>query len=656
MKAQAKALYIIRVIKVLFVLQAALLMVSSAYADTDIDTWSVLQEMVDRVPNRAVITLSEDLTALETDVALNIPAGKSLTLDLNGYTLDRNRKKRDIHGGSVIHIEAGAVLTLRDSVGTGIITGGDHDDGGGILNHGTLILEGGSVTGNTALHSGGGIANCGTMLITGGRVTGNTALEEGGGLFNHAKARLTMNSDIVFGNSAPKDQDIANDGAMTVIGIDGAETRIEDMPVIKRFMAQQAIIPTVALLIALLLAVWLDDYLGRDRKRGMVIIIALVFSLILQNYLDNRLSNEGAYNALRMPVTIYGYAVRPVLLAMFLYILKPEGHYRAVWALVAVNAAIYLTAFFSDVAFQFTVNGHFKAGPLRHTCTVVSAVLFGCLLCLTIRRFHPRRRKESWIPMLVTALIAGAVVMDVTVIYKDQPVSFLTVAIAISCVFYYIWLHLQFVREHEEALRAGQRIQIMMSQIQPHFLFNTLSTIQALCAKDPPMAIHAIERFGVYLRRNIEVLGQTELIPLTKELEHTRAYAEIEKLRFSNIHVDYDIQMIDIRVPALSIQPLVENAIRHGVRGRKEGRVAVSTRRAGNEDQIVIRDNGKGFDVSVVKEDGGAHIGIANVRSRLEQMCGGRLDIDSRIGEGTTIVMHIPISMTQSKQNTFLTV
>ena len=170
------------------------------------------------------------------------------------------------------------------------------------------------------------------------------------------------------------------------------------------------------------------------------------------------------------------------------------------------------------------------------------------------------------------------------------------------------------------------------------------------------MAIYAIERFGVYLRRNIEVLNQTELIPLAKELEHTRAYAEIEELRFSNIHVDYDIQVIDIRVPALSIQPLVENAIRHGVRGRKEGRVTVCTRRIGNEDQIVIRDNGKGFDVSGVKEDGGIHIGIANVRSRLEQMCGGRLDIDSRIGKGTTIVMRIPIAMTQSKQNTFLTV
>ena len=375
----------------------------------------------------------------------------------------------------------------------------------------------------------------------------------------------------------------------------------------------------------------------------MFIIIVLVFSLILQNILDNRLSVVGAYNALRVPVAVYGYAVRPVILALFLYIVQPGRRYRVAWALVILNAAVYLTAFFSDIAFHFTVVGHFKGGPLRQTCTVVSALLFAYLFYLTLWRFRPRERKESWIPILVTLIIAGAVVMDFTAIFDEPPISFLTIAIAISCVFYYVWLHLQFVREHEEALEAGQRIQIMMSQIQPHFLFNTLSTIQALCAKDPPTAIYAIERFGVYLRRNIEVLGQTELIPLAKELEHTRAYTEIEQLRFSNIHVDYDIQEINIRVPALSIQPLVENAIRHGVRGRKEGRVTVITRCVGSENQIVIRDNGKGFDASVIKQDGEAHIGIANVRSRLEQMCGGRLDIDSRLGEGTEITLHIPV-------------
>ncbi len=650
MKTHAKAISERGMLMLLYILAAVLFMVGTAKADTRIDTWAALQEAVNGAQNSSVITLTDDLTALETDVAINIPAGKRLTLDLNGHTLNRNRQKRDVHVGSAIHIEAGAILILRDSIGTGVITGGSHDNGGGILNRGTLIMEGGRVTGNTALNSGGGLANNGTMILMGGCVTGNNSQDQGGGVFNQAKARLSMDDDIVFGNSAPRHGDIANEGMLTIIGTENGEVYIEDMPVIKHFLVQQSILPCAILLIALLLAVWLDDYVDRTRKRGMVIIIALVFSLIIQNYLENSLSSVRMYNAMRVPVAIYGYAVRPVILAMFLTIVKPEGRYRVVWALVAVNALVYLTAFFSDIAFHFTVAGHFKGGPLRQTCTFISALLFAYLFYLTLRRFQPRQRKESWIPILVTALIAGAVVMDFNIVFDEPPISFLTIAIAISCVFYYIWLHLQFVREHEEALRAGQRIQIMMSQIQPHFLFNTLSTIQALCAKDPPTAIHAIERFGVYLRRNIEVLNQTELIPFTKELEHTQAYTEIEKLRFPNIRVEYDIQETNIPVPALSVQPLVENAIRHGVRGRKDGLVSVTTRRVGNEDLIVIRDNGKGFDVNTIKSNEGTHIGISNVRSRLEQMCGGALDIDSRIGEGTEVTLRVPISLESSKR------
>ena len=230
--------------------------------------------------------------------------------------------------------------------------------------------------------------------------------------------------------------------------------------------------------------------------------------------------------------------------------------------------------------------------------------------------------------------------MDYYIAYDEQPLAFLTIAIVISCVAYYTWLHLQFVREHEEALRAGQHIQIMMSQIQPHFLFNTLSTIQALCDTDPQTAIYAIERFGVYLRKNLEALNQADLIPLSRELEHTQAYAEIEMLRFSNIRVDYDIQARDFRIPALSIQPLVG----HGVRARDDGRVTVTVRRAVDENLIVIRDNGTGFDPGRIDEADESHIGIANVRSRLEQMCGGVPDIDSRIGEGTTVTMRIPVA------------
>ena len=138
-------------------------------------------------------------------------------------------------------------------------------------------------------------------------------------------------------------------------------------------------------------------------------------------------------------------------------------------------------------------------------------------------------------------------------------------------------------------------------------------------------------------------MNQTDLVPIAKELEHPRLYAEIEVLRFPNVHVEYRIEDDCFEVPALSIQPLVENAIRHGVRSKKDGLVTVSTLREAGAHVITVEDNGAGFDPDMQKaSDNGSHIGLENVRSRIEQMCGGTLTVKSRPGEGTAVTVRIP--------------
>lgn len=537
------------------------------------------------------------------------------------------------------------MLTLRDSGGSGVLTGGFHDNGGGVWNLGTLIMEGGCVTGNTALDSGGGVANYGTMVLTGGSVQGNTALRDGGEVFNEAKARLTVGGDVVIGNDEAKHSGIRNEGALTVIGAQNNEARIEDMPTLKHVIAHLSAIPIAVLLLALLLTVWLDAYLSAERKRVMGVIIVLVFSLILQNYMDNRLSLAEVYNALRIPVSIYGYAIRPVILVMFLYIVKPRGRYRVAWAMVGANAAVYLTAFFSNIAFYFSSNGHFHAGPLRHTCTLISAVLYAWLFWLTMRQFRPRQRRESWIPILVTALIGGAAIMDFTVAFIEQPVAYLTMAIAISCVFYYTWLHLQFVREHEDALVTGQRVQQMLSQIKPHFLHNALTLIIDLCDTAPQKAKEATVEFSRYLRGNMESIDRTGPISFEKELEHTKLYLDIEQMRFAgDLQVRYDIACTGFSLPALTVEPLAENAVRHGVREKPDGRgtVVIATRETPDGYEITVTDDGPGFDPDRLPEDGQMHVGIANVRERLRQIVDGSLEYRSAPGEGTAAIIRIP--------------
>lgn len=395
-------------------------------------------------------------------------------------------------------------------------------------------------------------------------------------------------------------------------------------------------------IIGLTFAVFVDPYIRKSDKRIMGIIILLVFGLIVQNVMGYMVDQKGTMPYVRTWIGIIGYIIRPVIIVLFCYIVNRGRSNRIAWMMIGVNALIYLTASFSPVAFSISENNEFQRGPLGYSCHIVSGILLAYLIFLTIRKYNRLKGAEMLIPLFNALLIVVSVFLDTFVDYRELSVTFLSVAVCNSCVFYYIWLHLQFVREHEEALKAEQRIQIMVSQIQPHFLFNTLSTIQALCLIDPQRAFDTTEKFGSYLRKNIDSLSRPNLITIAEELEHTRIYSEIEMIRFPNIHVDYDIRDTDFDLPPLTIQPLVENAIRHGVRIRDYGQITVSTDRTEQYHTIRIQDNGVGFDVDSIKEADTTHIGLRNVKERLETMCEGSMMIYSKIEQGTTIVIRIP--------------
>ena len=410
----------------------------------------------------------------------------------------------------------------------------------------------------------------------------------------------------------------------------------------EHYVESLAFLPMFALLLLLLFSAYLNYTIRTDLKKNMLLIIAVVISLVVQNYAEYRLAEGEVRWLARTLVSIYGYAIRPVILVLFMKLIAPDMRSAWAWVLVGVNAAVHVTALFSGICFRITETNHYMGGPLCNMCLYVSAILYACQFVMTIRIFHTHRHKETWVPVVVLAMITGAVFLDEHVGSLEQPITYLTLAIAISCVFYYFWLHLMFVREHEQSLEAEQRIQIMMTQIQPHFLNNTIATIRALCRTDAEKAGEVAEKFGEYLRDNLDSLGTVGLVPFRKELEHTRTYAEIEMVRFDNIHVLYDIQDDGFALPPLTVQPLVENAIRHGVRIREEGIVKVSSRRTGDGHEIIVWDNGIGFDTAKIDAADRTHIGIRNVRERIERISGGTMKVDSRIGEGTVVTITIP--------------
>ena len=407
-----------------------------------------------------------------------------------------------------------------------------------------------------------------------------------------------------------------------------------------------ALFPALTLLGLLAVIVTIDAYIRPDLKRTMRIIIAVVLSMVVQDHLEYRLMIGEPQPMARTLVAIYGYAVRPVALVLFMRMIAPQKRLWWAWALVGVNAAVYLTALFSDVCFHISHDNHYIGGPLSNTGFYVGAFLLICYITMAIRVFEPETRRETWLPVLMFELIIGALALDFNTYDFNYPITYLTIAIVIDCVINYIWLHLQFVREHEQALQAEQRIQIMMTQIQPHFLYNSLTVIQELCRSDPAQAEAATVQFANYLRGNMGALQTNAPIPFTQELEHTRQYLSLEKMRFEDkLTVRYDIQCESFVLPILTLQPIVENAVRHGVRGNPDGRgeVVIATRETPDSYEITVTDNGPGFDPEKQQRDqGSSHVGIQNVRQRLAQMCGGELTVKSIPGAGACVTIALP--------------
>lgn len=400
-------------------------------------------------------------------------------------------------------------------------------------------------------------------------------------------------------------------------------------------------VPLSIQLIGLCFAVYIDIYVEKKYKKALYTIVVLDAAIICQEYFDYLLRSMESPSPLRPYISFLGYALRPLIILLFCYIVYPEGKHRIANWLVIGNTIIYFVSIYTGIAFSIDENNVFVRGPLGFTCHIVSIVILLYLLFMAMKRHKTDSlANKLFLHFIIAAIFVGAI-CD---FYTELPISILTLSVTSSCILSYIWLHFQFVATYENALAEQQRVKLMTSQIRPHFLYNTLSTIQALCLVDPQKASETTEKFGTYIRHNINSINQPNLISLRKELEHTQIYVDIEKIRFPNIMVEYDIEEDDFLIPALSVQPMVENAIRHGIRGIDNGKVTVSAKKRDGEYQIIIKDNGVGFDVEKAFEADETHIGIRNVRNRVRIMCRGELTVNSAVGEGTEIIITIPIS------------
>lgn len=201
-----------------------------------------------------------------------------------------------------------------------------------------------------------------------------------------------------------------------------------------------------------------------------------------------------------------------------------------------------------------------------------------------------------------------------------------------------------YAREHQrqKELAARAELQLLRAQVRPHFIFNALNTIASQVHHDPDVADRMIVGLGTLLRRSLDHDDAME-VPLRDEIELARAYLDIEQARFEDrLEVEWNMESAaqDALVPSLLLQPLVENAVRHGLAPRAApGRLCISGRRRGSEVLLSVEDDGIGLPRQVIEG-----IGLATVRAKLARLYGPRQSflLEPRPGGGAAATVVLP--------------
>ena len=235
--------------------------------------------------------------------------------------------------------------------------------------------------------------------------------------------------------------------------------------------------------------------------------------------------------------------------------------------------------------------------------------------------------------------------------YMHYGISLVNLASCVSVILTFVAYMMDYTNEITDRERERERwisdekIRLLHNQVKPHFIYNAMTSIYYSLEEDTDKAKKMIKDLSGYLRGSLDVLDVRECIELKKELETVRCYLNVESIRFENqISFELDIKDTDFKVPAFSVQTLVENSLKHGLRKKEplEGKITLRTYYEDNMHTIQIEDDGVGFDVGILENQKGVHIGVVNTKKRLKLMCEGTLDIKSEIGKGTLITIRIP--------------
>ena len=405
---------------------------------------------------------------------------------------------------------------------------------------------------------------------------------------------------------------------------------------------------------------------SRWHKRFFVFLFATIM-LLTAVILCELLIYENPSMTTAEKIAIYlEYLLIPLPMPVFtVYLLnscrkswQKSGLFHAVIATWCLFFLLLGAAQFTTFLYYVTDDNQFCRGPW-HPLLMAAMVMPMLINISGVVRLRGKLQPQYFAAFLIYLLPLSATLIIHTFFYSPELV-FAGITLSALSMFVIILFHQieQYVRQQREI--SHQRASIMVLEMRPHFIYNAMMSIYYLCAKNPRKAQQVTLDFTTYLRKNFTAIASTDTVPFSEELEHTRAYLAVEQVQFEDgLVVDYDTPHKEFRIPPLTLQPIVENAIKHGMDPECTPlHIFIRTRQTEAGNEIIVEDDGSGFAVLGDAEqiesdplggkakrdflDGEPHIALTNIRHRLSMMCDGKMTIQPREGGGTVIKVTIP--------------
>lgn len=383
-------------------------------------------------------------------------------------------------------------------------------------------------------------------------------------------------------------------------------------------------------------------------SRTFLLVALVLFAMCIASSLERWAVQSPDRYEVRVAASVVHYVLQPLVIYLEIIVLLPplcEKKRRALLALpLVINAVIYLMAPFSGhMVFWYESDYTFQRGPLGSSVYIVTFIYLALLIYKSVKVLSEKDKRFSTILLYV----AGIAILTATLEGLNIAAGYIDEAFVLGAFLFYTYLitiyeqHIKTELVSKELELSRSELSLLRRQINPHFIFNSLHIIKSLIRSNPDKAVKSLEDFSDYLRASIDILKSDELVSFDDELDNIEAYVSLALADDSkDVHVEYDIKERYFRLPPLSIEPLVENAIIHGITGG--GTVRIS---AASDDEsyiVAVSDDGVGFNTegtAQAKERRG--IGIENVRTRIEKLCRGTMDIKSD-ADGTVVTIKIP--------------